>query len=246
MSQPTWVVGGSIDKELKLFERFTDRARRVTVLAQESARGLNHNYIGTEHILHALAAEGHGVGARALERLGISAGHIRAEIEKIVGRGVNPSGGHIPFTPRAKKILELSLRESLQLGHNFIGTEHLLLGLIREGEGRGAAILVSSGAELANVRLTVIQILSGYPGEKEAETATESEDLSASWYAAQDKSRASKESGRNASASVAHPDNFELRLEALRLALTACSGMSVGTVIPAAKAFAAYLAGGGQ
>jgi ATP-dependent Clp protease ATP-binding subunit ClpA len=144
-----------------VFERFTDRARRVVVLAQEEARMLDHNYIGTEHILLGLIREGEGVAARALEALKIPLDDVRREVEKVVGRGSEVSGGHIPFTPRAKKVLELSLREALQLGHNYIGTEHVLLGLIHEGEGVAAKALQSLGADLDRVRHTVIQLLSG-------------------------------------------------------------------------------------
>jgi ATP-dependent Clp protease ATP-binding subunit ClpA len=147
-----------------MFERFTDRARRVVVLAQEEARLLNHNYIGTEHILLGLIHEGEGVAAKALESLGISLEAVRAQVEEIIGQGIEAPGGHIPFTPRAKKVLELSLREALQLGHNYIGTEHILLGLIREGEGVAAQVLVKLGADLARVRQQVVQVLSGYAG----------------------------------------------------------------------------------
>jgi ATP-dependent Clp protease ATP-binding subunit ClpC len=150
-----------------LFERFTDRARRVVVLAQEEARLLNHNYIGTEHILLGLIHEGEGVAAKALESLGISLEAVRAQVEEIIGHGGQAPSGHIPFTPRAKKVLELSLREALQLGHNYIGTEHILLGLIREGEGVAAQVLVKLGADLSRVRQQVIQLLSGYAGSKE-------------------------------------------------------------------------------
>ncbi len=128
-----------------MFERFTDRARRVVVLAQEEARMLNHNYIGTEHILLGLIHEGEGVAAKALESLGISLEAVRSQVEEIIGQGQQAPSGHIPFTPRAKKVLELSLREALQLGHNYIGTEHILLGLIREGEGVAAQVLVKLG-----------------------------------------------------------------------------------------------------
>jgi ATP-dependent Clp protease ATP-binding subunit ClpC len=151
-----------------VFERFTDRARRVVVLAQEEARLLNHNYIGTEHILLGLIHEGEGVAAKALESLGISLEKVRQQVEEIIGAGQSPPSGHIPFTPRAKKVLELSLREALQLGHNYIGTEHILLGLIREGEGVAAQVLVKLGADLSRVRQQVIQLLSGYSGAKEA------------------------------------------------------------------------------
>ena len=152
-----------------MFERFTDRARRVVVLAQEEARMLNHNYIGTEHILLGLIHEGEGVAAKGLESLGISLEAVRAQVEEIIGQGQQAPSGHIPFTPRAKKVLELSLREALQLGHNYIGTEHILLGLIREGEGVAAQVLVKLGADLNRVRQQVIQLLSGYQG-KEAVT----------------------------------------------------------------------------
>ncbi len=145
-----------------MFERFTDRARRVVVLAQEEARLLNHNYIGTEHILLGLIHEGEGVAAKALEQLGIGLDAVRAQVEEIIGQGSQAPSGHIPFTPRAKKVLELSLREALQLGHNYIGTEHILLGLIREGEGVASQVLQKLGAELSRVRSTVIQLLSGY------------------------------------------------------------------------------------
>ena len=134
-----------------MFERFTDRARRVVVLAQEEARLLNHNYVGTEHLLLGLIHEGQGVAAQALESLGISLQAVRAEVEEIIGQGQRPRRAH-PFTPRAKKVLELSLREAKQLGHNYIGTEHILLGLIREGEGVAAQVLVKLGADLSRVR----------------------------------------------------------------------------------------------
>src|SRR5919205_988479 len=143
-----------------MFERFTDRARRVVVLAQEEARMLSHNYIGTEHILLGLIHEGEGVAAKALESLDISLEAVRAQVEEIIGQGQQAPSGHIPFTPRAKKVLELSLREALQLGHSYIGTEHILLGLIREGEGVGAQVLQKLGADLNRVRQRVIQILS--------------------------------------------------------------------------------------
>ena len=151
-----------------MFERFTDRARRVVVLAQEEARMLNHNYIGTEHILLGLIHEGEGVAAKALESLGISLDAVREQVQEIIGTGTQAPSGHIPFTPRAKKVLELSLREALQLGHNYIGTEHILLGLIREGEGVAAQVLVKLGADLSRVRQTVIQLLSGYQGKETA------------------------------------------------------------------------------
>ncbi len=153
-----------------MVERFTDRARRVVVLAQEEARMLNHNYIGTEHILLGLIHEGEGVAAKALESLGISLEGVRAQVEEIIGQGQQAPSGHIPFTPRAKKVLELSLREALQLGHYYIGTEHILLGLIREGEGVAAQVLVKLGADLNRVRQQVIQLLSGYQGKEAVQT----------------------------------------------------------------------------
>ena len=145
-----------------MFERFTDRARRVVVLAQEEARMLDHNYIGTEHLLLGLIHEGEGVAAKALEALGISLDAVRQQVEAIIGRGQQAPSGHIPFTPRAKRVLELSLRESGQLGHNYIGTEHILLGLVREGEGVAAQVLVTLGADLNRVRQMVIQLLDGH------------------------------------------------------------------------------------
>ena len=154
-----------------MFERFTDRARRVVVLAQEEARVLNHNYIGTEHVLLGLIREGEGVAAKALESLGISLEAVRQQVEEIIGQGQQAPSGHIPFTPRAKKVLELSLREALQLGHNYIGTEHILLGLIREGEGVAAQVLVKLGADLNRVRLQVNQLLAGYQGKEPAAAA---------------------------------------------------------------------------
>ncbi|SUA75601.1 Probable ATP-dependent Clp protease ATP-binding subunit [Nocardia otitidiscaviarum] len=158
-----------------MFERFTDRARRVVVLAQEEARMLNHNYIGTEHILLGLIHEGEGVAAKSLESLGISLEGVRSQVEEIIGQGQQAPSGHIPFTPRAKKVLELSLREALQLGHNYIGTEHILLGLIREGEGVAAQVLVKLGADLNRVRQQVIQLLSGYQGKEPVESGTRGE-----------------------------------------------------------------------
>ncbi len=156
-----------------MFERFTDRARRVLVLAQEEARLLNHNFIGTEHILLGLIHEGEGVAAKALESLGVSLEAVREKVEETIGPAGSSTTGSPPFTPRAKKVLELSLREALQLGHNYIGTEHMLLGLVREGEGVAVQVLISLGADLGRVRQQVIQLLSGYqaPGGKEAATA---------------------------------------------------------------------------
>jgi ATP-dependent Clp protease ATP-binding subunit ClpC len=147
-----------------VFEQFTDRARRVVVLAQEEARLLNHNYIGTEHLLLGLIHEGEGVAAMALESLDVSLEAVRAQVEQIIGRGQQAPSGHIPFTPRAKTVLELSLREALQLGHDYSGTEHVLLGLIREGQGVAAQVLVNLGADLSRARQQVFQVLSGHTG----------------------------------------------------------------------------------
>ena len=147
-----------------MFERFTDRARRVVVLAQEEARMLNHNYIGTEHILLGLIHEGEGVAAKALESLGISLDAVRQQVEEIIGQGQQAPSGHIPFTPRAKKVLELADRETRALGHDYVGTEHILLGLIREGDGVAAQVLVKLGADLNRVRQQVTQMLHGYQG----------------------------------------------------------------------------------
>ena len=151
-----------------MFERFTDRARRVVVLAQEEARMLHHDHIGTEHILLGLIGEGEGVAAKALESLGISLEAVRQHVGEITGQGQQAPSGHIPFTPRAKSVLELSLREALQLGHNYIGTEHILLGLIREGEGVAAQVLVKLGGDPTRVRQQVIQLLAGSPGKEPA------------------------------------------------------------------------------
>src|ERR1700685_2699940 len=156
-----------------MFERFTDRARRVVVLAQEEARMLNHNYIGTEHLLRGLIQEGEGVAAKALESLGISLEAVRQQVEEIIGRGQQAPSGHIPFTPRAKQVLKLALHEALQLGHNYIGTEHILLGLIREGEGVAAQVLVRLGADLDTVRQQVIELLHGYQGEGQTTAAAQ-------------------------------------------------------------------------
>ena len=169
MWDPRVMVGdNSLNEPCKgvchMFERFTDRARRVIVLAQEEARALNHNYMGTEHILLGLIKEGEGVAAKALESMGIDLEDVRREVIDIIGTGSQPVTGHIPFTPRAKKVLELSLREGLQMGHKYIGTEFLLLGLIREGEGVAAQVLIKLGADLPRVRQQVIQLLSGYEG----------------------------------------------------------------------------------
>jgi ATP-dependent Clp protease ATP-binding subunit ClpC len=151
-----------------MFERFTEKARRVVVYAQEEARMLNQNYIGTEHLLLGLIREQDGIAAKALESLSISLEDVHAQVEDLIGRGTFVPTGHIPFTPRAKKVLELALREALQLGHNYIGTEHILLGLIREGEGVAAQVLQSLGVDLTRARQAVIQLLAGYAIEAEA------------------------------------------------------------------------------
>ena len=156
-----------------MFEKFTDKARRVVVLAQEEAKLLNHNYIGTEHILLGLIHEGEGVAAKALEALGISLDGVREQVQEIIGQGQTAPTGHIPFTPRAKKVLELSLREALQLGHSYIGTEHLLLGLIREGEGVAAQVLTKMGADTNRVRQQVIQLLQGFQGKEAVQVGGE-------------------------------------------------------------------------
>jgi ATP-dependent Clp protease ATP-binding subunit ClpC len=146
-----------------MFERFTDRARRAVVLSQQEARQLGHNYIGTEHLLLGLLAEEEGMAARVLESLDVLPAAVRSQVVEIIGRGAGPVEGHIPFTPRAKKVMELSLREALQLGHNYIGTEHLLLGLVREGQGVAAQVLQKEGALLERVREEVLRVLAERP-----------------------------------------------------------------------------------
>ncbi len=189
-----------------MFERFTDRARRVVVLAQEEARMLNHSYIGTEHILLGLIHEGEGVAARALESLGITGETVRQQVEEIISRGRHaPRTGHIPFTPQAKNALQLSLREAMQLGHSYIGTEHILLGLIREGEGPAAQVLVRLGAGLDRVRQQVIELLDGYQGENEPGIA---HDAGRSGAAGRGKSKL-------LSQLLARVDSLESRLSAL-------------------------------
>jgi ATP-dependent Clp protease ATP-binding subunit ClpA len=148
-----------------MFERFTDRARRVVVLAQEEARLLDHGYIGTEHLLLGLIHEGEGVAAKALESLGISLAAVREQVEAIIGRGQQAPSGHIPFTARAKQVLDLSLREMGQMGQDYVGTEHILLGLLREGDGVAAQVLVRMGADLNRVRQQVIQLAGGHAGK---------------------------------------------------------------------------------
>jgi len=153
-----------------LFERFTERARQVVVLAQEEARQLKHNYIGTEHILLGLLREEEGLAARVLESLDITVERVRAQVVRIVGSGEEVTSGQIPFTPRAKKVLELALREALSLGHNYIGTEHILLGLVRENEGVAARILLDFDADSEKIRNEVIRMLSG-PGSRRQQGA---------------------------------------------------------------------------
>jgi ATP-dependent Clp protease ATP-binding subunit ClpA len=161
-----------------MFERFTDRARRVVVLAQDEARRLDHTWIGTEHILLGLIREGEGVAAKALESLGISLDAVRRQVEEIIGQGQETPSGHIPFTPRTKKVLELALRESRQFGHDYIGTEHILLGLIREGDGVAAQVLVMLGADQNRVRQQVIQLLHGRSAEEAGSTRPAERELS--------------------------------------------------------------------
>ncbi len=158
-----------------MFERFTDRARRVVILAQEEARMLHHNHIGTEHILLGLIREGDGVAAKALESLGIGLEAVRQQVEEITGQDRQAPSGQIPLTPRTKKVLELSLREALQLGHNYVGTEHILLGLIREGEGVAVQVLVKLGADPSRIRQQVIQLLQGSQGKEPAAPGAPSE-----------------------------------------------------------------------
>jgi ATP-dependent Clp protease ATP-binding subunit ClpA len=168
--RPVLWAGGQVllsgARRQTMFERFTDRSRRIVVLAQEEARRLDHNWIGTEHILLGLIKEGDGVAARALESIGISLDAVRQKVEEIIGRGQQAPSEHIPFTPRAKKVLELSLREALQLGDNYIGTEHILLGLVREGDGVAAQVLVTLGADLNRVHQEVIRLVPAHPAEE--------------------------------------------------------------------------------
>jgi ATP-dependent Clp protease ATP-binding subunit ClpC len=154
-----------------MFERFTERARQVVVLAQEEARTLKHNYIGTEHILLGLLREEEGLAARVLESLDITVERVRAQVVRIVGSGEEVTSGQIPFTPRAKKVLELALREALSLGHNYIGTEHILLGLVRENEGVAARILLDFDADSEKIRNEVIRMLSGPGGRRQGQGA---------------------------------------------------------------------------
>jgi hypothetical protein len=160
-----------------MFERFTDRARRVIVLAQEEARMLSHNYIGTEHILLGLIHEGEGVAAKALESLEISLDAVRQQVEQIIGQGEHAPSGHIPFTPRAKRVLELTRREADELGHSYIGTEHILLGLIRQGDGVAAQVLVGLGADLNLVRQQVIQLLHGRQAQEPVSAGSAAREL---------------------------------------------------------------------
>jgi ATP-dependent Clp protease ATP-binding subunit ClpC len=200
-----------------MFERFSDRARRVVVLSQEEARLLNHNYIGTEHILLGLVHEDEGVASRALRSLGIRLGAVRQQVEEIIGQGGSSPSAHIPFTPRAKKVLELSLREALQLGHNYIGTEHILLGLVREGEGVAAQVLVKLGANLPTVRARVLQLVADGTVEGAAGRAPS---LSPELVAVLDEARRAAEAAGEAQvmpihlflAAVEHPDGAAGRM----------------------------------
>jgi hypothetical protein len=160
-----------------MFQRFTDRARTVVVLAQDEARRLDHNYIGTEHLLLGLIREGEGVAAKALEALGISLDSVRQQVEQIIGRGQQAPSGHIPFTPRAKKVLELSLRESQQLGHNYIGTEHILLGVIHPSDGVARQVLVKLGADPNRVRQQVIRLLQEHSAEESVSARSAAQEL---------------------------------------------------------------------
>jgi ATP-dependent Clp protease ATP-binding subunit ClpC len=221
-----------------VFERFTDRARRVVVFAQEEARMLNHNSIGTEHILLGLIHEGEGVAAKALESLGIALADVRADVEELVGQGPASPTGHIPFTPRAKKVLELSLREALQLGHNYIGTEHILLGLVREGEGVAAQVLQKQGADLNRVRQTVIQLLSGYEGggpseQRGAPETSETAPEVAALEAPGDRAPTCPRCGADLEdtlASTVLPAREEDRPTAVRIAYCRRCGTALGTV----------------
>src|SRR6266511_504052 len=170
---PTSTAGGRLGRRRRrrkeawgLFERFTERARQVVVLAQDEARALKHNYIGTEHLLLGLLREEEGLAARVLESLDITVEEVRAQVARIVGQGDEVTTGQIPFTPRAKKVLELALREALSLGHNYIGTEHILLGLVRENEGVAARILLDFDADADKIRNEIIRMLSG-PGRRQ-------------------------------------------------------------------------------
>ena len=203
-----------------MFERFTNRARRVVVLAQEEARMLNHNYVGTEHLLLGLIHEGQGTAAKALESLGIGLDMVRREVEEVIGEGQEAPSGHIPFTPRAKKVLELSLREALELNHNYIGTEHILLGLIREGEGVAAQVLVRLGADLDRVRQQVIDLLAAYKARaEEAEQAVPSEPAEPSAPSASAAPAEGRRRERQAVALAGRIEAIEARLSAIELRL---------------------------
>jgi ATP-dependent Clp protease ATP-binding subunit ClpC len=200
-----------------MFERFSDRARRVVVLAQEEARLLNHNYIGTEHILLGLVHEREGVAAQALDSLDVKLVRVRQQVEQIIGQGGSSPSGHIPFTPRAKKVLELSLREAMQLGHNYIGTEHILLGLLREGEGVACQVLVKLGANLPKVRARVLELVADDGGEgAAAPTPTLSAELRAVIEEARGEAAAAGESEiapiHLFLAAVQHPDGAAGRM----------------------------------
>src|SRR4051795_13696342 len=165
------IPGRSREEAVLMFERFTERARQVVVLAQEEARTLKHNYIGTEHILLGLLREEEGLAARVLESLDITVERVRAQVVRIVGSGEEVTSGQIPFKPRAKKVLELALCAALSLGHNYIGTEHILLGLVRENEGVAARILLDFDADSDKIRNEVIRMLSGPGGRRQGAAA---------------------------------------------------------------------------
>ena len=212
-----------------VFERFTDRARSVLVLAQEEARLLNHSFIGTEHILLGLLHEGDGVGARALQSLGITLEAVRVKVEETIGMAGTTPGGSPPFTPRAKKVLELSLREALQLSHSYIGTEHILLGLVREGEGVAATVLVGLGADLGRVRQTVMQLMSGYGEEEHSGDPVPTHSTVASGPSARPEPRCPQcrvglvEGARFRTIDVP-PDEIDDQVEAISIDVVYCSG----------------------
>ena len=219
-----------------MFERFTDRARRVVVLAQEEARMLRHNHIGTEHILLGLIREGGGVAAQALESMDISLEDVRRQVEEVIGLGQGVTTGHIPFTPRAKKVLEHSLREALQLGHTYIGTEHILLGLVREGEGVAAQVLERYGANIDRVRQTVIELLSGYAGVQSAAVgaaSVEEAEAVLAWSASAESSPTCPNC-RSSLAETLAATTLELKVgdETTTLKMAYCSrcGAAVGTI----------------
>ena len=207
-----------------MFKRFTVRASRVVVLAQEEARMLNHNYVGTEHILLGLIHEGEGIAAKTLESMNISLEAVRDRVEEVIGQGQVAPTGHIPFTPRAQKVFELSVGEALQLGHAYIGMEHILLGLIREGEGVAAQVLQQMGIDLGRARREVIRLLSGeHPAAAEAAGAAESVDAA---RCASCQARLS-DSGRITALEV---QDEEGRPTTVRLLYCSSCGVLIGTI----------------